>query len=185
MLKAIIQFILSLLKGMKKPVPVVVPKATPVAIPVETKNATKLHNLDFIKKHEALRLQAYLPTKNDKWTIGWGHTKTAQKNMIITEARAEELLRSDLKWVEEGIRGTVKVPLNQNQYDALGSLIFNIGMGNFSRSTLLKKLNAGDYKGAADQFLVWNKQKNKTTGQMEVLKGLVTRRKQEREMFLK
>jgi lysozyme len=142
-----------------------------------------IKNVDAIKEHEALRLTAYLPTKNDVWTIGWGHTKTAKQGMIITEAQAEQLLIDDLQWVEVTIDRMVKAPITQSQRDALGSLIFNIGATNFSKSTVLRKLNAKDYKGAADAFLMWDKQKDKQTGQMVALRGLTKRRQQERDLF--
>jgi lysozyme len=103
--------------------------------------------------------------------------------MVITVAQAEALLRDDLAWVEDTIDALVKVPITQNQRDALGSLIFNIGRPNFSKSTVLRKLNAGDYRGAADAFLMWNKQRDRKTGQMNVLRGLTKRREQERAMF--
>ncbi len=148
-------------------------------------SASKIKDVNIIKRHEGLRLTAYLPTPNDKWTIGYGHTKTAYSGMKITEAGAEELLRQDLEWVERVISKYIKVPLTQNQYDSLASLIFNIGEGNFSKSTVLKRLNSKDYKGAADAFLMWNKQKNKSTGKLEVLNGLTKRRNEERELFLK
>lgn len=144
----------------------------------------KVKNIDLIKKHEGLRLQAYMPTPNDKWTIGYGHTKTAHKGMTISEVTAEELLRQDLSWVEDCIKRFVKVPLTQNQYDAIASLIFNIGEGNFSGSSVLRKLNEKDYQGAADAFLMWNKQRSKTTGKLGVLKGLTRRREEERKLFL-
>jgi lysozyme len=143
----------------------------------------RIKNIDAIKEHEALRLTAYLPTKDDVWTIGWGHTKTARQGMVITVAQAEALLRDDLAWVEDTIDALVKVPITQNQRDALGSLIFNIGRTGFSKSTVLRKLNAGDYRGAADAFLMWNKQRDKKTGKMNVLRGLTKRREQERAMF--
>jgi lysozyme len=143
----------------------------------------RIKSVDAIKEHEALRLTAYLPTKDDVWTIGYGHTKTAKQGMVITEDQAEALLRSDLAWVEDVIDRLVKVPLTQNQHDAVGSLIFNIGEGNFSKSTVLRKLNTGDYRGAADAFLMWNKQRDKQTGKMNVLRGLTKRRQQERDLF--
>lgn len=143
----------------------------------------KIQNVNAIKEHEALRLTAYLPTKDDVWTIGWGHTKTAKQGMVITEAQAEVLLRQDLAWVEDTIDRLVKVPLTQNQHDAVGSLIFNIGGGAFSKSTVLRKLNAGDYRGAADAFRMWNKQRDRATGKMNVLRGLTKRREQERDLF--
>jgi len=143
----------------------------------------RIKNIDAIKEHEALKLTAYLPTKNDVWTIGWGHTKTAKQGMVITEAQAEQLIRDDLAWVEDAIDNLVKVSITQNQRDALGSLIFNIGATSFSKSTVLRKLNAKDYLGAADAFLMWDKQKDKQTGEMVRLKGLTKRRQQERNLF--
>lgn len=144
----------------------------------------KLKNVDFIRESEQLRLKAYKPTKNDVWTIGYGHTKDVVPGMTITEAQAEQLLYEDLLWVEDTIKRNVKVPLNQNQYDALGSWVFNLGEGNLKASTLLKKLNAKDYIGAANEFLKWNKQTNKQTGKKEILNGLTTRRMKEKELFL-
>lgn len=137
----------------------------------------RIKNVQAIKDHEALRLTAYLPTKNDVWTIGYGHTKGVKEGMVITEAQAEKFLREDIAWVEDVIDSTVKVPLTQNQRDALGSLIFNIGGTAFANSTVLRKLNEKDYSGAADAFLMWCKQKG------VVLKGLVRRREQERKLF--
>lgn len=144
-----------------------------------TPSRRRIQDIEMIKRHEGLRLEAYLPTPNDVWTIGYGHTKTAKPGMKITQVKAEELLRGDISWVEAAIEKNVKVPLTQNQYDALASLIYNIGAGAFARSTLLKKLNVKDYQGAADQFLRWDKQKGKT------LRGLTRRRQEERELFLK
>lgn len=117
------------------------------------------------------------------WTIGVGHTSAAGlpkvgKGLKITAAESDEILSRDLKTFEAGVRAAVKVPLNQNEFDALVSLAFNIGVGAFSKSTLVKKLNAGDRAGAADQFFVWNKAGGKA------LKGLTTRRQAERKQFL-
>ena len=78
----------------------------------------------------------------------------------------------------------VKVPLTSNQKIALSSFIYNIGGTKFIKSDLYKKLNAGDYKGAADKFEDYIKQKNRKTGKYEVLNGLVDRRKREKELFL-
>jgi len=151
------------------------PKARPSPI-------TRVKNIDMIKKHEALRLKAYLPTPHDVWTIGWGHTQTARVGMVITERHAEKLLRGDLRWVREVLDRDVKVPLTQPQYDALASFIFNLGGSNFRASTLLRKLNAYDYVGAANEFPKWNKQRQ--GGKMVVLRGLTKRRAEERELFL-
>ena len=143
---------------------------------------TSVERIDMIKKHEALRLEAYLPTAHDVWTIGWGHTATARQGMTITTPQAEKLLRDDLKWVREVLAKDVKVPLTQPQYDALASFVFNLGGANFRSSTLLKKLNAKDYTGAADELLKWDKQRQ--SGKMVTLRGLTKRRKEERELFL-
>lgn len=145
---------------------------------------SRVRRVDLIKKHEGLRLKAYKPTVNDVWTIGYGHTHTAKRGMVITEAQAEVLLREDLAWVRDVLRTTVDVPVTQNQYDALASLIYNIGAGAFHKSTVRKRLNASDYAGAADAFLMWNKQRNRRTGRLEPLRGLTRRRQEERQLFL-
>ena len=161
------------------------PKKKNVADVIANVKPTKLKNIEIIKRHEGLRLQAYLPTPNDVWTIGYGHTKTAKQGMRITEAQAEELLRGDIRWVEDTINRLVKVNINQNQFDALGSLVFNIGASQFSKSSVLRRLNAGEYEEAANAFLMWTKQRDKKTGKMNVLPGLVKRRQEERALFLK
>lgn len=148
---------------------------------VETQ-PTSVERIDMIKKHEALRLEAYLPTAHDVWTIGWGHTSTARQGMTITKAQAEQLLREDLAWVRDVLDKEVKVPLTQPQYDALASFVFNLGGANFRSSTLLKRLNAKDYVGAANELLRWDKQRQ--NGKMVTLKGLTKRRREERELFL-
>lgn len=132
--------------------------------------------VDFIKGREGLSLSAY--SDAGSFSIGYGHTKTTSKEMTIDEAKAEELLRSDLADVEAVINSAVKVQLSQGQYDAISSFIYNVGGGAFRDSTLLRKLNAGDYEGAAREFLRWNK------SQGQVLDGLTKRRQAEMEMFL-
>ena len=144
---------------------------------VRKEKVSQVKNIDLIKKHEGLRLKAYLPTPNDVWTIGYGHTRDVRPGQVISQSQAEDFLRQDLDWVENSLNNSVKVPLKQNQYDALASLVYNIGATNFQSSTLLRKLNTGDYKGASEQFLVWNKQKGRT------LKGLVKRRQEEKDYF--
>ena len=138
----------------------------------------KIKNLDIIKKSEGLRLEAYLPTPNDVPTIGYGHTKGVRMWQRISLAQAEQFLLEDVDWAEDAVNSLVKVKLSQNQFDALVSFVFNIGAGAFSKSTLLKYLNAGDYGGAANQLLRWNKQAGKE------LKGLTKRRQEERALFL-
>lgn len=100
------------------------------------------NGIDFIKKEEGLILNAYLCPAN-VWTIGYGHTNGVKKGDKITEEQAEDFLVNDLLYSERIVNKMVKVKLNQNQYDALVSFVFNVGSGSFINSTLLKKLNAG------------------------------------------
>lgn len=143
----------------------------------------KTQDLNIIKEFEGLRLSAYDDGVGIQ-TIGYGTTRYPNGNKVkrgdkITLEQAEQYLRHDLSKFEDTVNSLVKVPLTQNQFDALTSLVYNIGSGAFSNSTLLKKLNIKDYKGAADQFLVWNKAGGRT------LQGLVNRRTKERQLFLK
>ena len=138
----------------------------------------KVSNLDIIKESEGLRLTAYMPTANDVPTIGYGHTHGVRMGQTITKAQAEQFLKEDVSWAEAAVNKQVKVSLNQNQFDALVSFVFNIGETTFAKSTLLRKLNAGDYNGAANEFPRWNKQAG------VVLRGLVKRREREKQLFL-
>lgn len=132
---------------------------------------------ELIKSFEGLELEAYL-CPADIWTIGYGHTGNVKEGDSITKAEAEALLDKDLQTFRNGVKRFVKVPLNENQFGALVSFAYNLGLGSLQNSTLLKMLNAGDYTGAADQFLRWNKSGGK------VLTGLVRRREAERAVFL-
>lgn len=145
--------------------------------------------LNLIRERESLRLRAYPDpgTKRDPWTIGYGHTGSdVRSGMHITAQEAERLLRMDVAKVEKGILRLVKVPLTQGQFSALVSFAFNCGLDEdedkiaegLGDSTLLAKLNRGDYIGAAEEFPKWNKANGR------VLKGLVKRRKLEQELFL-
>ncbi len=133
--------------------------------------------LQIIKDSEGLRLEAY--NLGGQWLIGYGHARTARAGMKISEAQAEALLREDVKDAEDGVRRKVAVPVNRNQFSAMVSLAYNLGVGGFGRSTVLSALNAGDYNGAADAFLNHNKAGGK------VNEHLTHRREQERALFLK
>jgi len=98
--------------------------------------------------------------------------------MVITEVQAEQMLAKDLVRFERIVDGLVQVPLNQGQFDTLVAFTYNVGEGNFTNSTLLRKLDAGDTAGAAEQFARWGHASGK------VLPGLVKRRAAERAMFL-
>ena len=113
---------------------------------------TSTNGLALIKEFEGCKLDAYKCPANI-WTIGVGHTKGVKEGDRITESQALDLLREDMRWVENAIDKHVTAHLNQNQYDALASFIFNCGEFAFYSSTLLKKLNAGDYEGASNEFL--------------------------------
>jgi len=134
--------------------------------------------IDHIKQWEKLRLLAYKPTVNDKWTIGWGHTRTAREGKVITEAKAEDLLREDLDWVERAVNNRVHVYLTQNQYNALCSFVYNIGEQAFITSTLLELLNDEKYNEVPTQLMRWNKQ-TKPDGSKEEIRGLTRRRASE------
>lgn len=133
--------------------------------------------LTFIKRWERLMTKAYLGEEGE-WTIGFGHKLTAKEGMIITEMEAINLLRMDVRSHESILRLLRNVTLLQREYDALTSLIFNIGIGAFAKSTLRRKLEQGDFQAAADEFPKWKKVKGKVSN------GLVRRRDAERNMFL-
>lgn len=132
--------------------------------------------LEIIKQFETLQLNAYVCPAG-KLTIGYGHTASVSLFQTITEEEAERLLQADCSNAEDAVRNYVTAPLTDNQFSALVSLVFNIGQGAFRRSTLLKRLNKGDYGGASAQFLVWRKSGPK------VLAGLVKRREAEQSLF--
>lgn len=143
---------------------------------------TSKRALQFIKDHEGLRLKSYKDAVG-VWTIGYGHTSdayfTVEKGQVITNAKANELLEHDVLEAEAGIDKVLKEPLpNGNMYGAVVSLVFNIGIGAFSKSTLLKKLNKKDYTGAANEFGKWVKGGGRT------LPGLVRRRAEEKALFM-
>jgi GH24 family phage-related lysozyme (muramidase) len=131
-----------------------------------------------IQEFEGMRLVGYLCPAG-KPTVGWGHTKTARVGQRISIERAEQLLREDLADFERCVERVVSVPMSQNEFDAIVSWAFNVGCGAVAKSTLVRKLNAGDRKGAADEFLRWNKAGGKS------LAGLTRRRRAERELFLR
>ena len=132
--------------------------------------------LKMIKHFEGLELNAYQCAAG-VWTIGYGHTKGVQQGMVISEETADEMLVEELKEYENYINDMVNCPLNQNQFDALVSWVYNLGPANLQASTLLKVLNAGDYAGVPAQIKRWNKAGGK------VLQGLVRRREAEALLF--
>ena len=134
--------------------------------------------LGFIKAFEDFSAKPYLCPAG-VLTIGYGHAILPDEKFTeITEPEALELLKKDCAKFTSAINKLVKVGLNPNQFDALVSFIFNIGIGAFTQSTLLKLLNKGDYCGAANEFTRWNTIKGVSSN------GLTTRRQLEKCLFL-
>lgn len=135
--------------------------------------------LALIKEFEGLRLSAYLcPAK--VWTVGYGHTSAAglprvASGMKITAAEAEDILKRDLGRYEATVNKAVTVPLTQEQFDTLVSFTYNTGA--LQTSTLLKKLNAGNYDAVPSELAKWTR-----AGKL-ILSGLVRRRKAEAELW--
>lgn len=143
---------------------------------------TSEKGIALIKQFEGCKLTAYQDSVG-VWTIGYGWTqpvdgKPIRSGMTIKQETAERLLKTGLVSYESDLSRLVKVGLTQGQFDALVSFTYNLGALSLSTSTLLRKLNAGDYTGAADEFLRWNKAGGK------VLNGLTRRREAERALFL-
>lgn len=133
--------------------------------------------INLITHFEGLKLKAYRDSVGIP-TIGVGHTKDVQLTDIITYSQAIELLQQDLQVAAVALARLIKVTLNMNQFSALLSFTFNLGSGTLQRSTLRMKLNRGEYRDAANEFLKWDK-----AGGMK-LKGLVLRRQAERTLFM-
>ena len=128
---------------------------------------------------EGERLTAYRDPRGI-WTIGIGHTgPEVHEGMVITSEQSNEYLLQDIKWAEDVVKKTIKVPLNQNQYNALVDFTFNIGRSAFPKSTLAKMINAGNFADADKEFLRWDKSGGK------VYLGLTKRRRAEAELFAK
>lgn len=154
-----------------------------------------------IKSYETLKFSAYLPTKDDVWTIGYGHTKNVKKGDICTIDQAEKWFREDVAWAEKAVNELIdkwNIKLSQSMFDALVSLVFNVGVGAinpksskpgkdsdtinpYPGSTIWKELTdlvGPDYYSACQAFLLWRKQKGKD------LLGLARRRTKEMVLFL-
>ena len=139
--------------------------------------------LNLIKDFEGLSLEAY-KCPAGIWTIGYGHTKDVHQGQVITTDQAETLLKEDLhdarKWVSLAFQG---LDITQGMYDACVSLAFNIGCKNFNRSTLKRLVVLGDYQGAANEFLRWDKARG-PDGVLRPVAGLTRRRQAEKQLFI-
>lgn len=137
----------------------------------------------FIESQEGLSLTAYFDV--DGYSIGYGHHGAGVvAGMTITQAQADAFLAADLVWVQTAVCHLVTVALTDNQYAALCDFTYNEGAGALQSSTTLIRLNAGDYQGAADALLMWDKVKN-TAGDLVDSPALLARRQAERAMFLR
>lgn len=170
------------LNATTEPNPKPVPPPPPPPPPGSSTDQISSDGLTIIKHFEGRELKAYQDSVG-VWTIGYGHTSAAGSprvtpGMTISEQQAEDILKQDLDLFENGVRDLVKVAINRDQFAALVSFAFNVGLGALAESTLLRKLNAGDYSGAANEFPRWVKAGGNT------LPGLVRRRDAERALFL-
>ncbi len=149
-------------------------------IPVKRKISSS--GIGLIKRFEGFSAEEY-PCQAGKRTIGYGHViQNGEKFGKMTEREAEKLLREDLRRVEKTVNDNVKVFITQRQYDAVCSFIYNAGIEDFTKSTFLRKLNEGDYSGAANQLPRWRYVKKKKV--YVISEGLENRRAEERARFL-
>lgn len=139
---------------------------------------TNKQALQIIQSCESLRLQSYL-CPGGVWTIGYGHTKGVKPGQTITREQAEKFLQEDIEQKERALDGLLSVRLNDNQYSALVSWVFNLGEGNFAKSTLRKVINAdpNNRDGITHEWLRWNKSGGKE------LRGLTIRRQMELDLY--
>jgi len=137
---------------------------------------TSPKGIALIKEFEGLRLKAY-KCPGGVWTIGYGHTAGVKPGMVISERQAEDFLIADLIAFEKYLNN-LRLAINQNQFNALISFIYNVGTGNFSRSTLLRKVRANPQGNSImDEFLKWVYSKG------HVLPGLQRRRLAEMKLY--
>lgn len=144
--------------------------------------------LKLLKLSEGWRNKIYLDQAGLQ-TIGYGHLLTSDDKASgrysdgITETSGTDILKRDVEFAENAVTALVKVPLSQNQFDALVDFTFNLGKGALASSSLLKKLNAGDYKIVPSELLKWNKVRNPKTKQLEINSGLTKRRQREADLW--
>lgn len=137
---------------------------------------TTARGIAFIKDYEKCRLASYQDV-GGIWTIGWGDTVGVLPGMVITQDEADARFEKRLAIFDSGVQSLVKVPLTDNEFDALVAFAYNAGLGSLESSHLLALLNAGDIAGAANEFPRWNHVKGK------VVAGLTNRRAAERALF--
>ena len=152
-----------------------------IGVVQKLKNGDKMNiskeGLSLIKKFEGCELEAYLCPAG-VWTVGYGHTKDVKEGDKINKEEADYLLQEEMIEYESYINDFVEVPLNQNQFDALCSWVYNLGPTNLKNSTMLKVLNEEKYVDVPQEIKRWNKAGG------EVLDGLIKRREAEAKMFV-
>lgn len=153
-------------------------------IPVKQEYIPSVNLINYIKSIERFESEAYLDVAGIP-TIGYGTTFGVKLGQKISEKTASDILMNHILKDVRKMQRLIKVDLNQNQMDALVSFVYNVGVGSFSGSTLLKKLNNKDFNGAANEFVKWNKYKDPKTGKYLVSRGLTNRRLKEKDIFLK
>lgn len=151
-----------------------------IGVALKLKNGGNMNiskeGLSLIKKFEGCELEAYLCPAG-VWTIGYGHTKDVKEGDKINKEEADYLLQEEMIEYESYINDFVEVPLNQNQFDALCSWVYNLGPTNLKNSTMLRVLNEEKYADVPQEIKRWNKAGG------EVLDGLIKRREAEAKMF--
>jgi lysozyme len=144
--------------------------------PLEAVRAPAQSTFELVKRFEGFRPEAYRDAGG--WSIGYGTFMGSSPSMqYVTEEQASNLLQQKVYGNVKEMLRLVRVPLSRNQFDALQSFMYNVGSGNFTKSTMLQKLNAGDYNGAAQEFMRWV-----YSGQT-MLRALIQRRAAERDLF--
>jgi len=138
---------------------------------------TRTRGVELIKEFEGLRLDAYRDAVG-VWTIGFGHTRTAREGMSVDRGEAHDLLREDLKWAENAVNQYVLVDLNQGQFSALVSFVFNVGVNAFISSTLLQVINDEEFNYVPRELTRW------VYAGGDSLKGLARRRVAEAALFM-
>lgn len=142
---------------------------------------TSERGLALIRSFESCSLKAYPDpgTGGEPWTIGWGHTAGVHEGDWISQGEADELLLEDVEEFEDGVNKLLgQCPTKQCQFDAMVSLSYNIGLGNFRKSTVLKRHKLGNHLGASRAFALWNKAAGR------VMRGLTRRRAAEARLYL-
>jgi len=145
--------------------------------------------INLIQSFEKFRSEAYRDSVG-VWTIGWGSTRIFGRKVVkydsITRQQADRQFQFDLEMFEKHIKSYVRggIGLNQNQFDALVSLCYNIGQGNLKNSSVIRYINDGMMVSAGNSFLLWDKARHRRTGKLKRLRGLTRRRNAERELFL-